>query len=59
MNLRGSTVASGGREDSGMYERVPCFSRLLSSAFHDSSHRWESGVRRAARRERGLVAVSP
>ena len=29
----------GGSEDLGMYESVPCFSRLASSAFHDCSHR--------------------
>ena len=42
-----------------MYESVPCFNRLASSAFHDFSHKGESSAWRAARRERGLVAVSP
>ena len=29
----------GCREDLGMYERVPCLSRLASSAIYDCSHR--------------------
>lgn len=58
VNFRGRRVASRGSCDLGMYDSVPCFSRLSSSAFQDCSQRCESGARRAALSDCGFVAVS-